>query len=158
MRRAHLEDLLVFSQDLLRLCKVSIEMVGCCETDPILAEIGTQSEEGVTRFYQMVIESELCLQVSSVAENIEVVLGCRVMEISHSTHLSTQTGQGRDKLGKRVYLNSNSLPCLSSGVTRTLLHGCMVHGTRREAVRQLVARGTRMRYTPCRTVRLACRT
>ena len=97
MGKAHLEYLLILFQDLLRLCKVSVEMVRCCKTNPVLAEVGTQSEECMTRFYQVVIESELCLQVCSIAQDIQVVLGYGVILISHLIHLAVRTNHKESK-------------------------------------------------------------
>ena len=61
-------------QHLLRLYQVAIEMVGYRKSNPILAEIGTKPEKGVTRLNQTIILSELGLQVGSVTQDIEVFL------------------------------------------------------------------------------------
>lgn len=47
---------------------ISVETVSECECDPVLTEIGAESEDGVPGIYQIVIQPQMCLQLCRVAE------------------------------------------------------------------------------------------
>jgi len=71
---SNLEGELILLEDEDSVAEIAIKMVSNGEGNPVLPEVGTEAENGVTGVDKGIEETKLGLEAGCVAENVEIIL------------------------------------------------------------------------------------